>query len=229
MVGFEPDHLLTELSGIPFYALPSTFTLSPADEWDPPSASSGPEVVALGGTFDHLHAAHKLLLHLSHFLATRKIIVGVMSAAQLSSKQYANYLQDFPTRQKAVEDFLRTLGEVELEVVEIHDPFGPTQSDRDVQALVVSEETRSGGEAVNNRRRDNGLGELGVWCIHVISGKSLHGVSEESKRSEDSTRSDGQMGRSGILKGLDEKELKEVKMGSTDIRRRLAEKDKVNS
>jgi FAD synthase len=34
-------------------------------------------VVAIGGTFDHLHAGHKILLSMSAWLATEKIIVGV--------------------------------------------------------------------------------------------------------------------------------------------------------
>jgi pantetheine-phosphate adenylyltransferase len=35
------------------------------------------DVVALGGTFDHLHAGHKILLSLGAWIAKRKIIVGV--------------------------------------------------------------------------------------------------------------------------------------------------------
>ena len=42
--------------------------------------SSGPStypVVALGGTFDHLHPGHKILLSMSAWIAHEKIIVGV--------------------------------------------------------------------------------------------------------------------------------------------------------
>ena len=37
-------------------------------------------VVALGGTFDHLHAGHKILLSMAASLASRKLIVGVTGA-----------------------------------------------------------------------------------------------------------------------------------------------------
>lgn len=34
-------------------------------------------VVALGGTFDHLHAGHKILLSMGAWIASEKLIVGV--------------------------------------------------------------------------------------------------------------------------------------------------------
>jgi len=33
--------------------------------------------IALGGTFDHLHNGHKILLSISAWLATKKIICGI--------------------------------------------------------------------------------------------------------------------------------------------------------
>ena len=34
-------------------------------------------VVALGGTFDHLHAGHKILLSMGAWIAKEKLIIGV--------------------------------------------------------------------------------------------------------------------------------------------------------
>lgn len=34
-------------------------------------------VVALGGTFDHLHAGHKILLSMAAWIADEKVIIGV--------------------------------------------------------------------------------------------------------------------------------------------------------
>lgn len=34
-------------------------------------------VVALGGTFDHIHSGHKLLLSMAAWIADEKVVVGV--------------------------------------------------------------------------------------------------------------------------------------------------------
>jgi pantetheine-phosphate adenylyltransferase len=179
-----------------------------------PSSSSGYPTTALGGTFDHLHAAHKLLLHLSLFLTTHKLIVGVMTPSLLQSKSNAQLLQSLDERIRATKDFLSRQGtNVELDVVEIHDPFGPTAWDGDIQALVVSKETVSGGEAVNKKRKERGLGKLDVWVIDVIAAEP--GIAQSSENNQ------------GIEGGIkirdlnhvdDEGELKDLKMGSTAIR-----------
>lgn len=42
-----------------------------------PGPSSSVKVAALGGTFDHLHAGHKILLTLSAWITTERLIVGI--------------------------------------------------------------------------------------------------------------------------------------------------------
>jgi pantetheine-phosphate adenylyltransferase len=176
--------------------------------------SVGYATTALGGTFDHLHAAHKLLLHLSLFLTTHKLIVGVMTPFLLKSKSNAQLLQTLDERIRANKDFLSRQGtNVELDVVEIHDPFGPTAWDGDIQALVVSKETVSGGEAVNKKRKEKGLGKLDVWVIDVIAAEP--GIAQSSEKDQ------GVEGRIKIrdLNHVDDEgELKDLKMGSTAIR-----------
>lgn len=179
---------------------------SPRAEIDDDGNSPYP-VVALGGTFDHLHAAHKLLLHLAIFLTRRKLIVGLMADSLLSSKNNADLVQPLHQRITIVRAFLlRCDTSVELDVVEIQDPFGPTAWDPDIQCLVVSRETMSGGEAVNRKRSEKGLGQLDVFAIDVIASELDEVASAEGVATRDLTGK------------ADEKELKELKMGSTAIR-----------
>lgn len=44
---------------------------------------------------------------------------------------------------------------LQYEIVPLSDPFGPSVSDAELQCIVVSEETRRGGEAVNKKRAEN--------------------------------------------------------------------------
>jgi pantetheine-phosphate adenylyltransferase len=198
----------------------------------------GYPTTALGGTFDHLHAAHKLLLHLSLFLTTQKLIVGIMTRHLLSTKSNAQLLESLDTRIRRVTEFLQRCGSdtqgVKLDVVEIMDPYGPTAWDEDIQALVVSRETYSGGEAVNKKRKGEGLGELDVWVIDVIAAEPEPEPEAESVGEGNSVESNGDV--AGIAAGdgaeghhnpvktrdlsseTDEGKLKALKMGSTAIR-----------
>ncbi|RGP60684.1 phosphopantetheine adenylyltransferase [Fusarium longipes] len=78
----------------------------------------GFNTVCLGGTFDHLHPGHKLLLHASAILLnippkdsekTCTLIVGISSDELLAKKKYAEELQPWTERTQAVLSFLSTL------------------------------------------------------------------------------------------------------------------------
>jgi pantetheine-phosphate adenylyltransferase len=105
---------------------------------------------------------------------------------------------------------------VVMDVVEIQDAFGPTAYDPDIQALVVSRETLSGGQKVNSTRSDERLSQLEVFVIDVIS-SDLHTGHYGAAAGE----------VEGLAKDLrdvmDEGKLKEVKMGSTAIRQWIAD------
>jgi phosphopantetheine adenylyltransferase len=52
--------------------------------------------------------------------------------------------------------------------VEIWDPFGPTITEKDISALIISAETRAGGSAVNDKRTGNGWPKLDVLEVDVL-------------------------------------------------------------
>ena len=112
-------------------------------------------------------------------LASKQLIIGITSSALLISKAHSTLIQPYGTRERNVKRFLEIFKpRLDVRCVEIDDPYGPTKDEADIQALVVSRETRSGGEAVNKVRRENGLGELVMFLIDVISPSEMNIQSE---------------------------------------------------
>lgn len=163
----------------------------------------------VGGTFDHLHPGHKLLLTMTAFLlspnaAAPRIVAGITGETLLINKKHSTHLGSWDSRAEKVVDFLRGItdfsadpsqlvtspssstpetditprsttatisdGEKELviETVEINDPFGPTITNEAISALVVSEETKNGGEAVNKKRTEKSWDALQVYKVDII-------------------------------------------------------------
>ncbi|KAF7294815.1 CTP-transf-like domain-containing protein [Mycena indigotica] len=127
-------------------------------------------VVALGGTFDHLHAGHKILLSMGAWLASEKLIVGVTDDALLVRKAHAEVLESLSARITSVRTFLNTFRPgLVYDIVPINDVYGPTGWDPNIQALVVSKETASGAASIASHRAEHGLPALETFTIDVIS------------------------------------------------------------
>ncbi|EST08140.2 Cytidyltransferase-like domain protein [Kalmanozyma brasiliensis GHG001] len=160
-------------------------------------------VVALGGTFDHLHVGHKILLTMASIIADTRIIVGVTDDAMLTKKSNAHLLEPIDERIACVNAFISFIRlpftPIDQQVVKLEDVAGPAATEADLQALVVTDETLSGAEFIDNKRKENGLSSLEDWVIGVVG-------------------SEGQTD----LKG-DAKALAESKVGSTAIRKWLVQ------
>ncbi|KAJ3512615.1 hypothetical protein NMY22_g15283 [Coprinellus aureogranulatus] len=130
-------------------------------------------VVALGGTFDHLHAGHKILLSMGAWIASEKLIVGVTSHELLTKKPNAHLLEPLDVRMENVRQFLHRFKKgVEPYIVELKDVYGPTGYDPNIQALVVSRETVPGAKQIADHRKAHNLPPLDLYVIDVISATS---------------------------------------------------------
>ncbi|KAN0123903.1 Nucleotidylyl transferase [Russula decolorans] len=160
-------------------------------------------VVALGGTFDHLHAGHKILLSMAAWIADEKVIIGVTDDALLTKKDNRDVLESLPERMQGVHRFMELFKpSLVYDIVPIHDVYGPTATDPNIQALVVSKETASGGKAVDKCREENGLPRLRTFVIDVISHSSHR------------------------LEAEDVETLRQAKMSSTYIRQWIVSRQK---
>ena len=65
--------------------------------------------ICLGGTFDHLHSGHKVLLSQAALLVSKRILCGVTGDALLQKKANSQELETFEKRCENVRAFLRRL------------------------------------------------------------------------------------------------------------------------
>ncbi len=123
--------------------------------------------VALGGTFDRIHNGHRKLLTLAAASCNGLLTIGVTSDAMLSKKSQADAIGKFPERHANVKNFLSMVKpSLAVNIVELQDPFGPTITDPDMQAIVVSSETIAGAFKINSLRREKGMGEMAVLVTY---------------------------------------------------------------
>lgn len=195
--------------------------------------------VAVGGTWDHLHIGHKLLITMTIFAVDERIAskersatIGITGDKLLTKKKHAGLVESWMDREKAVAVFFNSIIDFSqpasstghrhvsirddpvpngksvdvhyphglvVKCTEIQDPFGPTITEEHISALVISGETRSGGKAVNDKRREQGWKELDVFEVDVLDAED-----------------EGQ--NSSVKEGF------ESKLSSTAIREKLARK-----
>lgn len=147
----------------------NSVTLNKSEELLASASEEQFSVVALGGTFDHLHAGHKILLTLAAWLTRDKLIVGITGPQLLTKKKYAEAMESFDVRESHVTHFLNYISPpLRLQPVMINDVYGPTASDPDIDALVLSAETRGGGAAINKVREEKGWSSLTVFEINIV-------------------------------------------------------------
>ncbi|KAK5850940.1 hypothetical protein PBY51_001774 [Eleginops maclovinus] len=145
--------------------------------------------VVVGGTFDRLHGAHKTLLNISCLLANKRFLIGVCDKAMLKKKVLKELVEPYSVREQRLKEFLKEIKpSLRVEIVPLHDPYGVSVVDPLLQCIVVSEETRKGGEAVNKKRFENGLSALVLHEIQLLK-DAHHTETEEEKISSSSLRS----------------------------------------
>jgi inosine/xanthosine triphosphatase len=122
--------------------------------------------IGLGGTFNIIHKGHRALLDKA-FEHGDEVVVGLTSDAM--TRRRKQIVVPLEQRRTALESYLRTKG-ANWSVVIIDSPQASLEGRTDIGALVVSPETRKGGEAINQARVSQGLVPLHLVVVpHVLA------------------------------------------------------------
>ena len=129
--------------------------------------------------------------------AVHEFLLGILELIS------SDYILDRTQRTERSELFGREVQDIfksglVIKYVEIFDACGPTITDEAISALILSTETKGGGQAVNDQRRQKGWSPLEIFEVDVLDA----GEDEKSAVNND-------------FQG---------KISSTDIRRRIHQK-----
>jgi len=115
--------------------------------------------VAVGGTFDRLHKGHKAILQKA-FEVGEKVIVGITSDEMLQKDA-----EPLNSRIKHLKNFLSGL---EYDLVILGDPYGPAIKDSEIEALIVSRDTKPKVMKINRIRAKGDMEELQSIVVEMV-------------------------------------------------------------
>jgi pantetheine-phosphate adenylyltransferase len=138
----------------------------------------------LGGTFDHLHEGHKLLLRTA-LSVSEHIEIGLTSQSLLEQKEHASKLEDYETRKRKLNEFLASFSDLKrTNIVEIKnwEDMSGYALDPEYEGLILSQETYENALKLNAEREKSGLKPLILIVIPLIKDENDEKISSTSIR-----------------------------------------------
>ena len=138
----------------------------------------------MGGTFDHLHKGHEILISTALSISNN-IVIGLTTKELLVNKQYALKLEDYNTREKNLKLFISSFADVKrVKIIKLSDPYGPPVNDPEYEGLVVSQETYKAGLKMNEIRENKGFKPLTLIVIPIVKDEDNKKLSSTSIREQ---------------------------------------------
>jgi pantetheine-phosphate adenylyltransferase len=126
------------------------------------------KLVALGGTFDVLHAGHRYLLSEAFNLGDI-VLIGVTTDRLVATLPKKHRVRRFSSRVRDLHRFLRIRRwSSRARVTALRDPYGPASKRKTLEALIVSKSTLASGRRLNRLRKRNGLQPLDLVVVDLL-------------------------------------------------------------
>lgn len=121
-------------------------------------------LVAMGGTFDIIHKGHLTLLS-NAFKISDKVIIGLTSD-ELAKKKGKNLINKYTQRLENLTSVLtKNFLNAPFQISKLENDFGPAVLEKEVQALIVSDETSNQGNILNKLRTERNLPHVQIITV----------------------------------------------------------------
>jgi pantetheine-phosphate adenylyltransferase len=141
-------------------------------------------LAAMGGTFDLIHRGHMTLL--SHAFEISEIVLIGLTSDSFAIKNGKNLKNNFDTRLENLKKIIHeNFSDKKYEIKKLDNDFGPAVFEKNVEALVVSEETKHQGDVLNNLRKERDLPEVSVIVVPMFLAKDGERVSSTRMRNSE--------------------------------------------
>ncbi len=128
------------------------------------------KIVALGGTYDLIHRGHLELLR-KGFSSSSKVIIGLTSD-EFAKRKGKKLMNSYDRRYKTLEDTItKNFPNIEYEISKLENDFGPAVLEKDVEAIVLSEETSFQGNELNKLRRQRNISDVEIIVVPMVLAK----------------------------------------------------------
>jgi cytidyltransferase-like protein len=133
--------------------------------------------VAVGGTFDHFHIGHKHLIKTALSLG-EQVLIGLTTDTLLKTRPKQHKIQSYSQRKRVITCLLNDIcATMRSRIVPLHDVFGSSIRDPEIDALVVSTETQHRAQEVNKIRIRKGFKPLQLIVIDLVLAKDGRPIS----------------------------------------------------
>jgi pantetheine-phosphate adenylyltransferase len=152
--------------------------------------------VALGGTFDHIHRGHGQLLAKA-FAVAKDVVIG-LTTDSLVSKEGKKGIKSYAERKQQLTEFVNEqFPGRSYTIRQLSRPLGEIGNRRDIDVVVVSEETFQRAVDANFERLQKRLKPLAVYVIPMEMAEDMRRISSTRIR-EGEINEDGKVMKNRI-------------------------------
>jgi pantetheine-phosphate adenylyltransferase len=106
------------------------------------------------------------------------VVIGLSSDELVSKLRKPHVTASYEERRRGLRVWLESLGlAARADIVPLFDAFGSSVNDAEIEALVVSRETKPTAEKINERRKNAGLSPLEIFAINMVPSENCGPIS----------------------------------------------------